>query len=231
MRELRFAIRNTVPVFFTYFFIGIAFGILMTDAGYGVLLSTAAAVFIYAGSMQLVMVPMLMSGASLLSLALTALFINGRHIFYGIGFIDRFRSMGLRFPYMVMSLTDETYSLLSSVEPEEGMDGDRASFLIALLDHLYWIFSCFIGACAGRFLQTDLPGIDFALTAFFLVVVVNQWQQHRSKLPFLTAAVCASVCLLALGKDYFLIPSLVICLAALMLLRGPIEKEEGMSDE
>ena len=112
MKELRFAVRNTFAIFFTYLFIGIAFGILMSDAGYGVLLTTASSLFIFAGSMQLVMVPMMTSGASLFSLALMTFFINARHIFYGIGFIEKFRRMGWRCPYMIMALTDETYSVL-----------------------------------------------------------------------------------------------------------------------
>ena len=115
MRELRFAVKNTFPIFFTYLFIGIAFGMLMTDAGYGILLTTASALFIYAGSMQLVMVPMMTSGASLISLALMTLFINARHIFYGIGFIEKFRGMGWRYPYMILALTDETYYVLYSM--------------------------------------------------------------------------------------------------------------------
>ena len=231
MKELRFAVRNTFAIFFTYLFIGIAFGILMSDAGYGVLLSTASALFIFAGSMQLVMVPMMTSGASLISLALMAFFINARHIFYGIGFIEKFRRMGWRCPYMIMALTDETYSVLCSVQYEEGLDEDKAAFLIAMLDHLYWVFGCFIGACAGQFLQFDMRGIDFSATAFFLVVVVNQWREHRSRLPFLTAAVCALGFYLLLGSEYFLIPTLVTCLAALILLRKPIEEKEGTQEE
>ena len=231
MKELRFAFRNTFPIFFTYLFIGIAFGILMSDSGYGVLLSAASAFFIFAGSMQLVMVPMMTSGASLLSLALMTFFINARHIFYGIGFIEKFRNMGWRCPYMILTLTDETYSVLCSVQYEEGLDEDKAAFLIAMLDHLYWIFGCFIGACAGRFLPFDLSGIEFSATAFFLVVVVNQWREYRSRLPFLTAAVCALGFYALLGSEYFLIPTLVTCLAALILLRGPIEAKEGTRDE
>lgn len=227
MKELRFAVRNTFAIFFTYLFIGIAFGILMSDAGYGVLLTTASSLFIFAGSMQLVMVPMMTSGASLISLALMAFFINARHIFYGIGFIEKFRRMGWRCPYMIMTLTDETYSVLCSVQYEEGLDEDKAAFLIAMLDHLYWVFGCFIGACAGQFLQFDMRGIDFSATAFFLVVVVNQWREYRSRLPFLTAAVCALGFYLLLGREYFLIPTLVTCLAALILLRKPIEEKEG----
>ncbi|MBE6014220.1 MAG: AzlC family ABC transporter permease [Lachnospiraceae bacterium] len=231
MKEFRFAVKNTIPIFFTYLFIGIAFGILMSDAGYSILLTTASSLFIFAGSMQLVMVPMMTSGAPLPSLALMAFFINARHIFYGIGFIEKFRQMGWRYPYMILTLTDETYSVLCSVQYEEDIDEDQAAFLIAMLNHLYWIFGSFIGACAGQFLQFDMRGIEFSATAFFLVVVVNQWQQYRSKLPFLTATVCALGFYLLLGKEYFLIPTLITCLVALILLCKPIEKKEGIWDE
>lgn len=231
MKELRFAFKHTIPIFFTYLFIGIAFGVLMSDAGYGVLLSTLSGFLIFAGSMQLVMVPMLTSGASLVSLALMTFFINLRHIFYGIGLIEDFRAMGKRRPYMILTLTDETYCVLCSVQYDAGMDEKKAAFLIALLDHAYWVFGCFVGACAGRFLPFDLRGIGFSATAFFLVSVVEQWRQHRSKLPFFAAAVCVAVFYLLLGSGYFLIPSLIACLAALILLRRPIEAKEGIRDE
>lgn len=231
MREFRFAFKQTLPIFFTYLFIGIAFGILMSDAGYSLWLTTASAVFIYAGSMQLVMVPMLTSGASLVTLAIMTFFINARHIFYGIGLIEKFRRMGWRRPYMIMSLTDETFSILCSVKYDEGIDEDRAAFLIALLNHLYWIFGCFAGACAGQFLRFDMQGIEFSATAFFLVVVINQWQQHRSKIPFITAAVCALAFYLLLGRDAFLVPSLAASLFVLMILRRPVEEKEGTCHE
>lgn len=228
MQELRFALKNTIPIFFTYLFIGIAFGILTVDAGYSVLLSVASAFFIFAGSMQLVMIPMMTSGASLITLVLMTFFINARHIFYGISFVERFRKMGWRGIYMILTLTDETYSVLCLVEYDSGLDEDRANFCIALLNHLYWIFGCLVGACAGRLLPFDLTGIDFSATAFFLVVVINQWRQYRTKLPFLTAATCACCFYLFLGKDYFLIPTLITCLAAMIVLRKPIEEKEGL---
>ncbi len=231
MKELRFAVRNTVPIFFTYLFLGIAYGILMSDAGYSVLMTAASSLFIYAGSLQFAMVPLMSSGASLLSLALMALFINARHLFYGIGFIEKFRRMGWRYPYMVFSLTDETYSLLCSVQYGPELSENRAAFLMALLNHLYWIAGCTAGACAGHFLQFDMRGIEFSATAFFLVVVVNQWRQSRSRLPFLTAAGCILVFYLLLGKDYFLIPTLAACLAVLLILRRPFEQKEGAAHE
>jgi 4-azaleucine resistance transporter AzlC len=231
MKEFRFALKNTIPIFFTYLFIGIAFGILMSDAGYSVWLSVASAFFIFAGSMQIVMVPMMTSGASLLSLAVMAFFINARHIFYGIGFVERFRKMGWRYPYMVLTLTDETYSILCSVKYDPGLDEDRAAFYIAFLDHMYWVFGCLIGACAGHWLQFDMQGIEFSATAFFLIIVVNQWQQYRSKIPFFIAVSVSAVFLLLLGRDHFLIPTLTACVVALALLRRPIEAKEDMTDE
>ena len=227
MRELRFALKNTIPIFFTYLFIGIAFGILTVDAGYSVLFAALSSVFVFAGSMQLVMIPMMTSGASLITLALMTFFINARHIFYGISFIERFRRMGWRGIYMILTLTDETYSILCSVQYDPGLDENRAAFRIAMLNHLYWIFGSTLGACAGRLLPFDMTGIDFSATAFFLVVVVNQWRQFRTKMPFVTAATCALGFYLLLGKDYFLIPTLITCLAALILLRRPIEEKEG----
>ena len=198
----------------------------MTDAGYGIPLCVLSAAVIYAGSLQLVMVPMLAAHASLPAFAFMTFFINARHIFYGIGFIGQFRSMGWRCPYMIFSLTDETYSILCSVSYEEDLDRNRAAFLISLINHLYWILGCFVGSCAGRFLPFDMQGIDFSATAFFLVVVINQWQQYRSKLPFLTAAVCAGIFYLLLGPEYFLIPTLIFSLTGLLVLRRTIEKKE-----
>ena len=231
MKEVRFAIRNTIPIFFTYLFLGIAFGILMIEAGYSILLTAASSIFIFAGSMQFVMVPMFTSGASLPALALMAVFINGRHIFYGLGFIEKFRRMGWRFPYMIFTLTDETYSVLCSAQYPEDLDEDRAAFFIAMFDHFYWIFGSCLGACAGQYLNFDMRGIDFSATALFLVIVVNQWQQYRSRLPFLTAATCALGFYLLLGKDYFLIPTLITTLVALIMLKKPINAKEDPENE
>ncbi|MCR5731768.1 MAG: AzlC family ABC transporter permease, partial [Sphaerochaetaceae bacterium] len=184
MRELKFAIKHTIPIFFTYLFIGIAFGMLMNDSGYGIFWTLLSALFIYAGSMQLVMVPLLSSGASIPTLILMTIFINARHIFYGIGFVERFQKRGILYPYMVFSLTDETYSILCSVEYEEGIDEKWADFFIAFLNHCYWIVGCFIGAYTGRAFGIDTAGIDFSATALFIVVVVDQIRRYRTKLPF-----------------------------------------------
>ena len=230
MREFRFALKNTPSVFVTYLFLGIAFGVLMSDAGYGVLHSVASALFIYAGSFQFVMVPMMTAGASLSAFALTALFINARHIFYGVSFIEKFRRMGKCGQYMIFALTDETYSVLCSAKLPPELNEKRASLYIAILNHFYWIFGCFCGACIGEFLPFDLRGIDFSLTAFFIVVVVEQLRQHASALPFTAAVFFSALFLLLFGTEAFLVPTLTACLVCLLLLRGPISRKECLAD-
>lgn len=231
MNEFRFALKQTFPIFFTYIFIGIAFGIMMSEAGYSAVASMLCAVFIYAGSMQIVMVSLLQADASLITMAVMTFFINARHMFYGVGFIEQFRRMGWRYPYMVLALTDETYSILCSVKYPDDVDRKKADFLIALLNHSYWILGCFLGGFAGQVFPFDLTGIDFSATAFFLVVVLNQLRQYRSKIPVITGLVSAVLFYLLLGPDYFLIPTLVLTFAALIPLEKKVSKEVSLTDE
>ena len=228
MKEFRFALKQTLPIFLTYLFIGIAFGMLMADAGYSAIWSLLSAVFVYAGSLQIVMVSLLQAGAPLITVVIMTFFINARHIFYGVAFIERFRKMGWKYPYMVLSLTDETYSVLCSVKYDEGLDCEKADFFIALLNHSYWIFGCFIGGCMGKFFPWDMTGIDFSATAFFIVVVVNQWQQYKSKLPAITGLVCALLFYLILGPDNFLIPALSVSIVVLVILKDRILREQEL---
>lgn len=227
MREFRFAVKQTIAIFFTYLFIGIAFGILMNEAGYSAFWSLIAAMFIYAGSMQIVMVSLLKAGAPIFTVAIMTFFINARHIFYGIGFIDRFRKMGWKYPYMVLSLTDETYSVLCSVKYEEGLDREKTDFFIALINHCYWMLGCFLGGCMGRLLPLNTAGIEFAATAFFLVVVVNQWQQCPSKIPVITGITSSVLFYFLLGAENFLIPALSISLIVLVMLRDRVAIRMG----
>lgn len=224
MREIRFALKHTVPILFEYVFIGLSFGILMADIGYSPLWSVFSALTVYAGSMQLVMVSLLKVGTPLPAVAFTALAVNARHIFYGIGFVEKFRRMGWRFPFMVFSLTDEAYSILCSVRYEDGMDEDRAAFFISLFTYLYWAVSCFMGGIIGHMIPWDMTGIDFSATVFFFVVILNQWQQYKSKVPALTGIICAVMGLLVIGPENFLVPALAVSLLVLIFVRDRISE-------
>ncbi|MBS7007008.1 MAG: AzlC family ABC transporter permease [Anaerostipes sp.] len=225
--NFKYAAAKSIPVFFGYIFLGIAFGILMEKAGYGPLWTLAASLFIYAGSMQFVLVSFLTAGAPLGLAALTTLFINGRHIFYGLSFVERFKKMGIYYPYMVFSLTDETYSVLCSCEEERVEQEPRILFWIAALDQCYWAAGSFIGALAGGLLPFDFKGIEFSMTALFLVIFLDQWKSSKEHSPAIAGLAAASFFLVLLGPDRFLLPALLM-IAALMCL-GFIREERKRS--
>lgn len=217
-REIRFAFTQTIPVLLGYIFLGIAFGLLLQDAGYSFWWAFFCSLFIYAGSMQFVLVTLLTGGVSLIYAAVMTLFINGRHIFYGLSFIEKFRKMGKAYPYMIFSLTDETYSVLCSLKVPEKMDEKRVSFFIALFDHCYWIIGSVLGAVIGQLITFDTTGVDFSMTALFVVIVLNQWMESREHRPAIIGAVIGMICLWLFGADKFLLPALTI--TALALLGG-----------
>lgn len=226
MRELRYAFRQTVPVLCGYLFLGLAFGLLLQQAGYGWPWAVLTSVIVYAGSMQFVLVGLLGGGfASLLSVALTTLSVNSRHLFYGLSFLDTFRKMGRAKPYMIFSLTDETYSLLRSLQPPKELDADRVRLYIALLDHAYWVAGSAAGAILGSVLPFDLTGIDFAMTALFVVIFVDQWRGAKSRLPAVAGLGFGLLWLVVLGPDRFLLPALVCTVLVLLLCRGTLQPQ------
>lgn len=226
MRELRYAFRQTVPVLCGYLFLGLAFGLLLQQAGYGWPWAVLTSVIVYAGSMQFVLVGLLGGGfASLLSVALTTLSVNSRHLFYGLSFLETFRKMGRAKPYMIFSLTDETYSLLCSLQPPKELDADRVRLYIALLDHAYWVAGSAAGAILGSVLPFDLTGIDFAMTALFVVIFVDQWRGAKSRLPTVAGLGFGLLWLVVLGPDRFLLPALVCTVLVLLLCRGTLQPQ------
>ena len=223
--QITYALRQTIPVACGYIFLGMAFGILLSEAGYGPVGAFASSLFVYAGSMQFVMVALLAANAPLYTVAVTTFLVNARHIFYGLGFIERFRGMGRRFPYMVFSLTDETYSVLCSMEAPQGMRWEDCAFFAALFDHAYWVIGSVLGALAGQALAIDLTGIDFSMTALFVVIFVDQWKQFPSHVPALIGLVCAIVSLALFGQENFLLIALAAAVVILGLLRGRLEEK------
>lgn len=223
-RTFRFVCKRLVPIIFEYVFLGIAFGILMNQAGYAPIWAALSAIFIYAGAMQIVMVPLLSGGAPLWTIAAMTLFINARHMFYGIGFVERFRPMGrVKYIYMALTVTDETYSILISPEYPADVDPLLGDFYTNLLAHSFWILGCTLGGLTGRYLPIDLTGIDFCATAFFITVVVSQWRQFPSRIPALVGLASALGFLVLLGPDRFIIPALAVSMVALMLLKDRVE--------
>lgn len=217
-----FAFRQSIPVMLGYIFLGIAFGLLLQNAGYSFWWAFLISVVVYAGSMQFVLVSLLAGGAGLIYTALMTLFINGRHIFYGLSFVEKYKKMGRAYPYMVFSLTDETYSVLCGTKVPEGMDEDKVFFWISLLDQSYWVLGSVLGALVGSQITFDSTGIDFSMTALFIVIVVEQWQEQRTHIPAVLGALCGILWLLLLGPDRFILPVLCSCVVILLAMRGRV---------
>lgn len=220
-----FAFTATLPVMAGYIVLGMGFGILLYGRGYSVWWALLMSLTIYAGSMQYVGIDLLAGGASLLSAAIMTLLVNARHIFYGISMLDRYRDTGKARPYLVFALTDETYSLVCSPSLPEGVSDKYYCLLVSLLDQLYWVIGSAAGALLGGALPFDTTGIDFAMTALFVVVFVEQWEKAASHLPALLGLGAALVCLLAFGPANFLIPTMLCIPAGLFALRPLIEKK------
>lgn len=220
MKAIGFALKKILPIVPSYVFVGIAYGILMSEAGYSPWWTLLSAVIVYAGSLQIIMVTMLTSGAPLYMVAVTSFLVNARHIFYGIGMIERLRVQGVRFPYTALTVTDETYSVLCSMGPcPEGVTQRDADFYVLLFSQLTWIIACTLGALIAGSLPFDLTGIDFSATAFFVTVCVDQWRKSSSHLPAITGAVCALAFYFLLGPDDFLLPALSASLIVLVVLK------------
>ena len=225
--EIIFSFKQTIPVLLGYIFLGIAFGLLMSDSGYGIILSALCSIFIYAGSMQFVLAGLFLEKAGLITVALMTIFVNGRHIFYGLSFVEKFKKQGKRYPYLVAALTDETYSVLCNLDivrsekaKTEECNEENCIFLISLFDHLYWIIGTLIGGFAGSLISFDTTGIDFSMTALFTVIVVNQWMDSETHFPAICGVIVGVLCLLFLGPDKFLLPSLFLVSCILLLGRN-----------
>ena len=216
---VRAAFLDTLPVMAGYVFLGFGFGILLYQSGYGVLWALAMSLFIYAGSMQYLTVSLLTGGAGLLTAALTTVVVNARHLFYGISMVDAYKGAGNKKPYMIFALTDETYSLVSQNQVPEGISRHGYCFLVSLFDHIYWVAGTALGSLTGTLLPINYEGIEFALTALFVTIFVEQWLSTKHHLPAIIGVASTLLCLLLFGRDVFLIPSMVIIALALTLTR------------
>ena len=216
-KAFRAAFPLTLPVFMGYIFLGIAFGILSSSSGFHVGWAFLMSPLIYAGSMQFVTVPLLLAPYHFLSTVLLTLMVNARHLFYGLSMLDRYKDCGKLKPYLIFSLTDETYSLVCSAEPPDGVSRKWFFFFISALDQFYWVLGSVIGALVGNVLPIDTTGIDFSMTALFLVIFVEQWESSKNHVPAILGIVLTAVCRLIFGLNWFIPLAMLSLLLSLSL--------------
>lgn len=222
-QAFRRAFKESVPILCSYMFISIAYGIMMSENGMPWFVSLLASATVYTGAFQFVLITFLASGASLATVALTALLMSSRQLFYGITFLEDFRAMGRRRLYMIHSLTDETYAVNCSLHADMPQRQD-VMFYLALLSQSYWIIGTLIGAVLGQVIPWDLEGVDFCMTALFVIIVVDQWEHAKNHLPALLGGGMGVACLFVFGQSSFMLPALLITSGVLLCVRTKEEE-------
>ncbi len=214
---------KSLPVMAGYIVLGIGFGILLGEAGFGPMWALLFSLFVFAGSMQFVGVSLISGGASVLVTALTTLMVNARHIFYSVSMYGIYKDAGGKKPALIFTLTDETYSLLCDGKTPEGEDPHTYRLLVSLFNYSYWVLGSFLGGLLGQIIPFDTTGIDFSMTALFVTVFVEQWTGTKEHRPALLGVGATVLCLVLFGQDIFLIPSMAVITLMLAALRPKLE--------
>lgn len=233
-KAFQYSLRHSLPILISFIPVGIAYGILMQTSGLNWIWTGACSLFIFAGSLQFLAVSFFAGGISLLTVTVMALLLNSRHIFYGIPFIEQWKRYGPWKLFLIYALPDEAFSLHCSNTFDDGNEEHRKWTFIfdAMLILIYWVSLSVIGAAVGTLIPFDTAGIDFALTALFIVILMEQLKAEKgSKLPALIAAVSSVVCLLLLGPSGFILPSLMTTVVVLTVFRKRILREGETAHE
>ncbi len=222
----KMALKLTLPIFAGYTVLGMGYGMILVSKNIPPLWAFFQSIIIYGGTVQYVGVDMVASQVPLFTIAMTAVLINVRHLFYGMSMLEKFNGAGRLKSYMAFALTDETYALLVSDDGKMPIkDRMKYYFYICLLDHCYWIFGASLGAFLGSVLDFDSKGMDFVLTALFVTIFIDQWEQNRDHLPAILGLGLSTLALTMFGPDRFLIPAMVLILLGLFLFKNRIEEK------
>ena len=215
------AFKQTIPVLMGYLVLGCAFGMLLVDSGYPIYYALIMSVFIYAGSMQFLTISLLMAHYSLFNTFIMTLMVNARHLVYGISMLKKFEKVKYLKPYMIFSLSDETYSLLVNNNSKNKYE----LFLICLFDHIFWIIGSLIGACISNFITFNSSGLDFSMTALFIVIVINQIKSNKNHEATIVGFLVSIIALIIFGRDNFVIMSLVTIILILVIEKKRLDNK------
>lgn len=221
----------TIPVLTGYLFIGVAFGVMFQEKGYNFIWAGIMSLVVYAGSGQYLAVNFFDPSVSLFQVVFMTFMVNIRHVFYGLSLLDRFKAAGRKKAYLIQSLTDETYSLYFLTKTPQNVDEGKFLFAIAALDHSYWILGSIIGSVAGGLIPFNAKGIDFAMTALFLVIFTEQWLSSKNHFPAICGVVSSVVCLLIFGAENFILPAMIVIMLILLAYKRIPQKNAKEGEE
>ena len=229
-REAAAALRTSLPIMVTFVVLGIGYGILMQKHGYGPLWSLLSGIIIFSGTAQFVSVSLMETGSVIMA-AVTALMVSARHIFFSISMIGRYQHEGRRKWYLFYALCDETYAMLSRDDGPADVNTSGYRLLVTLFDQSAWVLGSVLGGLLGTLLNFDSTGIDFAMTALFTTVFIQQWIDSKCHIPAILGLTATLICRILFGRDLFLIPAMIIIIIVLTVMRSRIESSYGEKDE
>lgn len=224
-RVCKAAFKESIPVMMGYIFLGFAFGVLLVSNQYPIYYGFIMSVCIYAGSMQFVAISLLNAGESIVNVIIMTCMINARHIFYGLSMLEKFTKCEEFKPYMIFSLTDETYSLLVKDTCPKDCNQKHYMFLLSLFNQIYWISGTLLGGILGSTISFNAAGLDFSMTALFVVIVVEQYRHNKIHMPTYIGFIVSVLCLYVFGADHFIIPSMIGILLCLLVGKSYMEGE------
>ena len=220
----------TIPIFAGFWFLGITYGIYMNVSGFSFWYPMLMSITIFAGSIEFVTVNMLLGAFNPLQAFAMTLMINARHLFYGISMLDKFRGVGRKKFYLIFGMCDESFSINYTADIPEDVDRGWFMFFVTLLNHFYWFSGATLGGIFGSLIHFDTEGLEFVMTAMFVVIFMEQWLKEKDHTSSVLGLVISVLCLIAFGADNFIIPAMLAILAVLSLLRRPLEADGTAED-
>lgn len=227
MIALKAAFPYTIPILTGFTFLGLVYGMLMAGKGYNAGWAFFMSLLIFGGSIQYVAVTLLTVAFNPIQALIISLTINARHLFYGLSMLRKYNGIGKIKYFLIFALCDETYSLVSTTEPPEGVSAKWFYFWISVLDYSYWVIASFIGGLIGNLIKIELAGLDFVLTALFVVLFLEQWKDKENRLPAVIGLICSLISLFFFGPDQFIIPAMVILAIVLISGRRKMDRKES----
>ena len=222
---MKAAFPYTIPIFAGFWFLGITYGVYMQVSGFSFWYPLLMSLTIFGGSLEFVAVSLLLGAFAPVQTLLVTLMLQARHLFYGIAMLDKFKGTGWKKVYLIFGMCDESFSINCSVEAPEGVDRGWFMFFVTLFNQLYWVTGATLGGVLGSLITFNTEGLDFAMTAMFVVIFLDQWRKERSHAASLIGLGASLGCLLLFGAEGFLLPAMACILALLTLLRRPMERE------
>jgi 4-azaleucine resistance transporter AzlC len=221
----KLAFPHTIPVMAGFSLLGLAYGLLMATNGYNFIWSTLTSMFVFAGAAQYLLITLLASTFNPLYAFIIIIFINFRYVFYGVTMLEKYKDTGIMKPFLIHALCDETFATNSTVVLADEVNKKWFYFFVTLLNYLYWAFGTLIGGLIGEVIEINIVGLDFVLTALFVVIFVDQWLKTKNHKPALLGVSIGVLSLIAFGGEYFIVPALFIVVFILIFFKDKVAKE------